>query len=70
MDLYDLGNNEYGFKINGTTSVGDLKTIAKLAKNSGIDLNEFELALVEMNKNSHIRANFGFYGTFIFSSEK
>jgi hypothetical protein len=70
MDLIDLGNNEYGFKVNGTTSVGDLKTIAKLARNSGIDLEEFELALLEMNKNNHIRANFGFYGTFIFSSEK
>jgi hypothetical protein len=70
MDLLDLGEGKYSFSVGNSVRNGDLKTIAKLALNSGIDLEEFEMALLEMNKNNHKRANFGFYGTFIFSTEK
>jgi hypothetical protein len=72
MNLYDLGNGVYGFKYESGKEclTGSLKEIAMLAMTAGVGLDEFEFALLEMNKNGHLRANFGYNGTFLFSSQK
>jgi hypothetical protein len=72
MNLYDLGNGTYGImRETGTKPLtGSLKDVAALAMAFGVDLEEFEFALLTMNREGHKRANFGFNGTFLFSSEK
>ena len=70
MDLLDSGNGKYVLAYGEKQIVsGDLKCVAKKAHQMGIDMDEFELALLQMNDHGHTRANFGINGTFIFSSE-
>lgn len=70
MDLYDIGNGNYRLVSKNLTLEGNLKTVASVIMKHGTSLDELEFALLEMNKNNHIRANFGIFGGFVFSSEK
>ena len=72
MNLYDMGNGVYGIKHESGSKpiTGSLRDMAELARALGVDLDEFELAVLTMNRQGHTRANFGIHGTFIFSSEK
>lgn len=48
---------------------GSLNSIVKKAVEMGVDVDEVETALVEMMKNDHKVAEFGMFGSFMWSSE-
>jgi hypothetical protein len=71
MNFYMFENNTFGLKKDGgVLKTGSLKEIAVLAVSCNVSLDDLTETMVMMNHLGHTRANFGYNGTFIFSSEK
>lgn len=63
-----LKNGTFQFHMqNGPAFVGSRLAITTTAVDFGVDADELEFALAEMVKLDHDYAEFGIYGTFLFS---